>query len=308
MAASRLIYLAALLGCGIFYIAYGEWFSWLLLWAVIGFPWLSLLLSLGTILRFRAAAAGPDRVNMGCGTELWLVGSCDLPMPPFRGQLKLYNHFTGTTSRYHGDKGLPADHCGAYTVTIDRLRVFDYLGIFSFPVRKTEAKQIYIRPIPVPVKDLPDLHRSISRIWRPKPGGGFSEHHELRLYRPGDSLNQIHWKLSAKTGKRILREAMEPQRGLVLLTMNLRGTPDSLDRKLGRFHWLGFHILKQEIPFTLRVLTGEGVLSFSIQTEPELEKALDALLCCPTVSQGDIREQQHSAAWHYHIGGQRHGE
>ncbi|MBR2633811.1 MAG: DUF58 domain-containing protein, partial [Lentisphaeria bacterium] len=43
---------------------------------------------------------------------------------------------------------------------------------------------------------------------RPKPGGGYGENYEIRQYRPGDNLNQIHWKLSAKVGDLMLREPM----------------------------------------------------------------------------------------------------
>ena len=42
MVGRRLWYLAALFGCWVFYIAYGEWFSWLALMIVGGLPWLSL--------------------------------------------------------------------------------------------------------------------------------------------------------------------------------------------------------------------------------------------------------------------------
>ena len=41
MAVRRLIYLAALSGCGIFYIAYGEWFSFLALVLMLVLPWLA---------------------------------------------------------------------------------------------------------------------------------------------------------------------------------------------------------------------------------------------------------------------------
>jgi len=303
MAGPRLTYLAVLLGCGIFYIAYGEWFSWLLLLAVAVFPWLSLVLSIPAIRQFRTAPAGPDSVLMGGSADAWLLGSCDLPLPPFRGYLKLRCCRTGEQSRYRVEKGMPTAHCGGYTITVEKARVYDYLGLFSFPVIHREEKTFLIHPIPIPVHSCPDLQRYLSQSWRPKAGGGFSENHELRLYRPGDNLNQVHWKLSAKTGKLILREPMEPQRGLVLLTMTLRGTPEELDRKFGRLVWLGNHILKQEIPFELRVLTGKGIESFPVQTRQELSHAVDALLCAGAASEGDIRDRFFSASWHYHIGG-----
>ena len=55
-------YLTVLLGAAAFYIASGEWISWLLLLLCLGLPWLSLLVSLGAIRRFRAEPAGLDIV------------------------------------------------------------------------------------------------------------------------------------------------------------------------------------------------------------------------------------------------------
>ena len=66
-------YLTVLLGAAAFYIASGEWISWLLLLLCLGLPWLSLLVSLGAIRRFRAEPAGLDIVEMGEETELWLT-------------------------------------------------------------------------------------------------------------------------------------------------------------------------------------------------------------------------------------------
>ncbi len=298
-----MLYLTVLAGCGIFYIAYGEWLSFLILVAVLGLPWLSLLLSLPAMLRFRAAPAGPEIMEMGESPELWLLGTCPLPMPPFRGRLALHRHFSGHTLEYQETMPELAAHCGGYTITAEKVRICDYLGLFSLPVLKKDSHRLLIRPRPVPVSLNDDLHRHLARAWRPKFGGGFAENHELRLYRPGDSLNQVHWKLSAKTGQLMLRQPMEPQRGLVLLTMNLRGTPEELDRKLGRLLWLSNHLTEQGIAHEARVLTEDGVLSFSISDPGDAVKTIDTLLCQKNAAQGDLRSHGYHASWQYHIGG-----
>ena len=303
MAIRRIWYLAGLLGCWIFYLAYGEWFSWLLLWAVLGLPWLSLLLSLPALLRFRISADGPTWLLQGTTGDLWLLGSCPMPMPPFRGKLRLKHNFTGESRRYTTGAGLIASHCGCITVTVEKPRVCDYLGIFSFPVKPLPAKTLLVRPVPLPIADLPALKQWTAARWKPKFGGGFAENHELRLYRPGDSLNQVHWKLSAKTGKLILREPMEPIREPVLLTMTLKGSPEELDRKLGRLLWLGNRLLQEKVPFTLRVLAAEGILFFPTDSESQLNKAVDALLQSTPVKEGSIRNHSFAASRQYHIGG-----
>lgn len=283
--------------------AYGEWFSWLLLWLLLGLPWLSLLLSLPAILTFRASSDGPTWLLRGSSGDLWLVGSCPMPMPPFKGKLRLKHNFTGESRRYITGSGLPADHCDCLTVTVEKMRVCDYLGLFSFPAKHTAPRQLLIRPTPVAIPDLPAWKDWTTTRWKPKFGGGFSENHELRLYRPGDSLNQVHWKLSAKTGKLILREAMEPIREGVLLTLTLRGTPEELDRKLGRLLWLGSQLIRENVPCSLRALTAEGVLFFPIDGDAALEKAVDTLLVSKPVKEGSVRDHDFNVSRQYHIGG-----
>ena len=92
----------------------------------------------------------------------------------------------------------------------------------------------------------------------------------MRLYRPGDSLNQVHWKLTAKTGKLVVREALEPQLGRMLLTMNLRGNPDILDRKFAELLWMGRHLTELGMRFEIHALTGFGVWMRTVTSEPEL--------------------------------------
>jgi len=304
MAGRRLIYLTALGAVLVFFTAYQEWFGYLALLIILGLPWFSLLLSLPAMLSFRVEIHCPGRVNRGVETQPRLVGWCRFPAPPFRGRVRVVHPITGEEWLQKTDLPLPTDHCGGLKVTPERVWVCDYLGLFAFPVRKREGRRIIVKPEPVPVRVLPRLERFLARSWRPKAGGGFAENHELRLYRPGDGLNQVHWKLSSKMGKLIIREPMQPERGLVLLTMNLRGSPSELDRKFGRLLWLGNKLLEKEVAFEIRVLTGEGVQSSPVATQQELLAAVEALLFQPPTPEGDLRDKPFRASWQYHIGGE----
>jgi uncharacterized protein (DUF58 family) len=150
-----------------------------------------------------------------------------------------------------------------------------------------------------------DLNRYLARSWRPKPGGGYAENHDIRLYRPGDSLNQVHWKLTAKTGKLMLREPLQPNRGLILLTMNLRGSPEILDRKFGKLLFLGNYLIETGISFELRVLSAEGIHTYPIQTDLDLNNSIDHLLTLGCAVEGDIRHREFAASWLHHIGGEQ---
>lgn len=303
MLGRRLWYLAAIAGCVLFYICYQEWFSWVALLGILGFPWLSLLLSLPGMLTFQVRAEGPAWVQQGEYAEIALFGGSRWPVPPFRGRLRLERKLTGESWTHRRSVQLSTAHCGAITATPEKLWVFDYLGLFRFKIRKAEGMQTMVRPRPVPVEAVPNLEQFLTRRWRPKPGGGFAENHEMRQYRPGDNLNQVHWKLTAKTGELIIREPMEPERERMLVTLDLKGTPEELDRKLGQLLWLGRFLLEKELPFDICTLTGDGVANHFVADDTDLTKAIDALLCCAPAEEGSLLEQRIDASWHYHVGG-----
>lgn len=302
MLGRRIGYLSVLGLCGVFYLAHGEWFSYVLLLGMLGLPWFSLLLSLGAMLTARMGVECPRRVEIGTEAEASLVGASRFPLPLFRGKLRVRSCMTGREQAYREYQGLPTEHCGGLEVKVKRGRVCDYLGLFSFPMGRRGSRQVLVWPKPLPMADGPEWKELIPRAWRPK-SGGYAENHELRPYRPGDSMNQIHWKLTAKTGKLTIREPMEPWQGLVLLTLDLRGTAEEIDRTLGRLLWLGRKLIEQELCFEIRALAGDGVHQLGVQDDGSLERAIENLLCAPLAAEGSMEDWEIPASWRFHIGG-----
>lgn len=284
MMGCRLRYLAVLAAAVLYYIGNGTWLSWMVLMVCLGLPWLSLLLSLPAILTVRIQPTGLPITRMGQEERLWILGSCKFPMPPFRGGIVLEKVFTGEKIRYSPAKGVDTCHCGGYIVRTEGVRAADYLGLFAFRVKAGGAFSLCIRPLPIPAEQVPPEDEAIS--FRPQPSG-FSETQELRPYRPGDSLNRIHWKLSAKTGNLILREPVKPLQKPPVLTLTLSGTPEALDIMLGRLLAEGTELLARSIPFFLRPTTGLGTSTLLISTEAEFHRAIDALLLSPAVTVND---------------------
>lgn len=304
MLGRRLRYLTLMAGLGLFYLASGEWISWVLLIAAAALPWFSLLISIPAIWSFSLAPSGGGILEAGEHTRLLLMGSSRLPLPPFQGNIRMNSCFTGQAVPYDASKGIRPEHCGGWQLHVDGGRVFDYMGLFSFRIRDLQDGLLIVRPHPVPMTDAIRPEATDALSWRPKYGGGFAENHELREYRPGDNLNQVHWKLSAKTGSLIIREPMEPVRGTILVTMGLCGSPEELDRKLGRLLWLGRLLLENNTDFELRVQTGSGTNVFSVGSEHALTKALDTLLCTGTAPADTLAGTVFDAQWHCHIGGE----
>ena len=306
MAGRRVLYLLSLLGGVVFYWAYREWLSWFVLVLLLALPWFSLLVSLPAMLTSRGSIRCPGHITVGTDAEVQWNGHSRYPLPALEGKLLVRSTLTGQTMKLSSGDLLPTDHCGQLEISLYKPVCCDYLGLFGFPVRKRGTATTLVRPRPIPLADPPDMSRYQVNAWRPKPGGGFSENHELRLYRPGDNLRQVHWKLSAKTGKLIVREPMEAVQNRTLLTMELRGDADQLDKKLGTLLWMSRYLLQCELPHCIQCLTGEGMQSFRVDREGDEQQALDDLLKFPAAP-ADAQPAYMSANWCYHIGGDGNG-
>jgi len=287
----------------IFYLANQLWLSWVLMWATIALPGLSLLLSLPGMLTTRLVPKCSEKVMIGDTEWVHVEKKCLFPAPPCWYRLSVTRVTTGESFVLRHDQPLPTEHCGKLICRVKKGRVYDFLGLFFLPVRSLSQACVVVRPEPVALPDSPDLERYMASAWQVKPGGGMAENHELRLYRPGDSLRQIHWKVSAKTGKLVIREAMEPRRGRLLLTMDICGTAEALDEKFGQLLWLGQYLLERGLQYEMLVLGGSGALSRKIATEKDIIKAIDAFLGLPPVAEGSVLDRELRCTWHFHVGG-----
>ena len=301
----RIVYLATLLFCLVFYGFYREWFSWFLLVTVVALPWFSLLLSLPAMLTAKATVRCPESVRMQVPARSSLQVTCKFPLPPVDCSIRLHNNLTG--SRYVGTPGelIPSDHCGCMHIRVERLYVQDYLGLFRRKLPRQDDFCVFIEPKPVSCP-MPEMKADRAvRAWKPKSGGGFSENHELRLYRPGDELHGIHWKMTAKTGKLIYREPIEPAQQGCLLHLTLFGEPAQIDRKLGQLVWLSGQLLYRQCPHEVRCRTGDGLVQARIETADDTWQLLRRLLAA-TKSAGESVEVARDVMWQYRIGGDDH--
>lgn len=287
-----LVYLLGLAGALVFHIYYFGWYSWFVLVLAVALPWFSLLVSLLAMLRTRLRMDAPALLTRNEAAYVTLrAGNGFLPQPLCRFRLTITAVMTGErrslrqSTQSQGSWYVPLDtsHAGAYLCQVEKARVYDYLGLFRLPVRAPAPVETVIRPVPREPARLPNLRHFLVRQLKPKPGGGFSEEHELRDYRPGDSMREIHWKLSVKTDRTIVREAQEPVRGLTLLTFDLRGTPDRVDATLEELLWLSQWLLDHDTPHQILWIdpTDCETATAPIEAPADLEALLSRLLRTP---------------------------
>lgn len=303
----RLGYLASVLGCLVLYLYFNQWAAWVILWWLLLLPILSLGLSFPGMKSAAFTVSCPEKVTMGAAAQVQMQVRCRFPVPLYKCKFRVSHCLTGQEFTCRSGEKLQTQHCGAQRICVEYLRLYDYLGLFCRNVKNVEGILFTVEPVAVPVAAVAEVGESSDRLV-PKRGGGFSEEHDLRHYVPGDDLRQIHWKLTAKTGKVVVREPMEQQIGRKLLTLVLSGSPDVIDRKLGRLLWLSSALLERNETHQVAVLTGNGLNRFSVSDRDTLTAMLQKILASPLASvdraMPEVEEGMHTVA----IGGEADGE
>lgn len=302
MLGRRIGYLMGVAACFVFFVFYKEWFSWLLLVGYLWLPILSLLLSLPAICTAKFSIHAPEEVRAGMPARASLGVDCLFPRMPLKCKVRIHNLLTD--ERYIGQPGelIPTDHCGQVRMECTKLFAYDYLGLWRFSRKAQIRETIFVLPRPLPDQNLPSPDQMPVRQWKIKPGGGTAENYDLRPYRPGDELRQIHWKISAKVGDLIYREALEPAQKQVVLTLTLSGTPEVLDRKLGRVQGISIQLLARGTPHIIYCHTAAGVMTLEVSDRKTHEQAIRSILTGkPTQGEADMTIRD--ALWQCRIGG-----
>jgi len=116
-------------------------------------------------------------------------------------------------------------YCGSLIIHLKEAAVEDRFGLFRFPLQNTPGigSKVVIYPELTPVKIIHEGQTAVDGV----DGNGSqgqdwsdpSSYNGIREYVPGDPVRQIHWKLSAKTDRLLLREMEKDQAGAVELRL-----------------------------------------------------------------------------------------
>ncbi len=280
-------YLLALGAAWIFRLSYRGWIGLYLPLVMIAVPVLVLALSLPTMLSVRLKTDVQSYFSRGADGELELHFSSPrfFPAGCVKVLLQVENRFAGEIYKipvsYYSlstcvkKVSLPTDLCGQLIIRVQRLECRDMLGLFR--VRRKVPDKVICTILPQAVApehpvDLETALKTVTRL-KPKYGGGFSEEHDLRDYRPGDMSNSIHWKLSSKADKLIVREALEQENKDIFLVLNQVGQND---RGLEVLYWLSLELCSRELPHRIVANT-----IYSVGNESESAAALAGILAYP---------------------------
>lgn len=299
MSSRRLVYLTGLVMGVVFHSLYGQYLSYILLRFLLVLPFVSLLVSLPAMLRVRVwlSASGASPRREAAAARLRVDSRFFLPVGCLSLSFAGENRFTGDKVekrrfRYWGvlkaeeALTLPSDRCGVISCNLGRIWAWDYMGIFALPVRRCDPAVYTVLPIPQKPAPMPELDQDSAITLKPKPGGGYSEEHELRPYRQGDPLNVIHWKLSSKLDEPIVREPQLMKRKRVALSITPEKSQRELESQLDQLVYLSTDLIQKGIPH--RICFGAHKEAY-IKDKNSLDEFLLMILSArPDGSQGPV--------------------
>ena len=270
---------------------YQGWAIPYLLLAMAAAPVLICLLSLPAMLKTELRMEGKPYVMKGERGEARFFFRSKRLLPVGRISLTIVfeNHYTRerfqTQELFYSVSGgeartilYPTDSCGKISFRITRFECRDLLGFFAVRRKCREMFSATVLPASVgPEKHL-DIDAACNREVRLKPkyGGGFSEDYDLRDYRPGDMGNSIHWKLSSKADRLIVKEALVPENEQIFVVLADVGEKH---RGLEVLRWLLAELNRREVVHT--VVSGE---LYPVENEQMGLKAITEILSSPAVA------------------------
>lgn len=281
MARNKLLYLFTLVLSAFFYMAYPFWFSWYMLVLFLLFPIFDLLISLPGMLTKRAVITAPFSVEQNSAEIATVTIRARRALPSGSVKLRLSEETETRQLRRSIRSGsqngtqivleIDTTRCGTSSFTLTRLWASSLMGFFSVPHKLGSSVSVTV--LPAPIRPMKMITMPKPATFRPKPGGGFSEEHDIRPYRIGDPMNSVHWKLTAKHDSLMVREALEmpPHSRLVrCVPWNSSAERETI---LGRLRWISQYLVGRDCPHYVK-LEQNGYV-----TEITSGEELTALLC-----------------------------
>lgn len=151
---------------------------------------------------------------------------------------------------------LSSEYLGILSIEAKQLQVLDCLGFVCWKRDIAEKKEIVLLPLgAIEVEpDMAAVSNGMTELEESrKKGHDFSDVQDVREYRPGDKLQNIHWKLSAKKDMLMVKERVSLSSSqLIVLVELFQNETMILNRILIAAYSVAHYLLQNQIPFTLQ--------------------------------------------------------
>lgn len=262
------VYLCLLACAFLFNIFYFEWFSWILFLILICVPILSILISMPFMIKAAVNGVviesnGVVNINSVFKVKLKSNANKFLFFPLIKIKLSTYSSLGNKNKNfrlsYCGNLGSGKPevklnfkkndltrHSASIRISKKYCRVYDFLGLFFIPVKSSVNADCLVLPREIRPKLLPD--KNIMKIKTYKKGMTSSNDiYDIRKYRSGDEVKNIHWKLSAKYNDLYIKEPLLPVYYTTAVKPVYNDNPDANDDITARLIYVSNYCIKRHL-------------------------------------------------------------
>ena len=187
----------------------------------------------------------------------------------------------GARSSTELKRNVVSQYCGKLTVQMDRVQIYDYFGIFALPKKVHLQTGIFVLPLTVQIDTDIDSRTNYivesNTYSKVKSGDDSSEIFDIREFREGDRLRSIHWKLSSRLNKLMVKEFSLPLDNSIVVLFDLLSAPIELvDTQIETVVSISQFLLNNQICHTVEWYDGKN--SKFDETAVEQNDDLAALL------------------------------
>lgn len=177
---------------------------------------------------------------------VWLENPTLLPALRIRCRMTTRNQLNGESCTQHVmtwafPKGkrraslrLGSEYCGRIRISVEQVKLYDCFGLIGVPCGCTGEAHMTVQPDTFPIRvnliPNPDSQEDSDSYSQERPGADLTETFQIREYVPGDSIRQIHWKLSGKFDRLIVRDPALPITRNVLVFWERTGQSGNVRR------------------------------------------------------------------------------
>ena len=229
MILTKLLFIALIIICALFYILYIWDFALVLLIVMIALPIIMFVTTLITKRSIKVEFAVKDKnavKSKDFPVQLVVTNKSIFPIGKAEAKVEYYNTFSNDISSF--DLFLPiqprnsqrvtfqlnSKFCGTIKIRTLYLNIYDPLRIFKFKAASNVHTEVTIMPeghdIGGVVHYSDRVNEESDLFSEHRAGDDPSEVFDLREYNAGDKLNRIHWKLSSKKDDFIVKDYSLP--------------------------------------------------------------------------------------------------
>lgn len=265
MLKNRVFYVLLLAAAALIYIFTNTYYTLTLLGLCVVLPVVSLVLMLIAGRKITIEPEVPQTAEKNSAVITYRINNPGrYPIARITFRIRMENQMTGASRERRvsatagsretvtAELSLKNSKVGTVVISTTKIRVYDAFGLFVFRKSDLPDQAVIIYPnmrnlqvlMEKPVENTGDG----SRYSPDRPGQDVSEIFALREYVPGDEIRKIHWKLSGKTDRTMVRDFSLPLNYAVFLLLELtKGSEELVDAQVEIFLTISRALLENGI-------------------------------------------------------------